>query len=714
MFCIKCGKQIPDDSKFCPECGAIISDEAPEVEKPKTEEPKTEEPKVEAPKAEEPEVEAPKAEEPKVEAPKAEEPKVEAPKAEEPKVEAPKAEEPKVEAPKVEAPKVEAPKVEAPNVEVPRAASGVKYCVACGSKMNATSRFCPKCGADNGVRNQSGQQGNAYQQGYAQQRNTQTSQMNNQMKAFTTKYKKNSEFKKTVAILGGAVAAILILIIILRVAIKPTINLNKYTEVTFDGYDSVGTASVTFDRDKFEEDYDSKLTKKLKKNAKKMDDSDRLGYMVAASLESASDTFLDSCVNTSLDKSTGLSNGDKVKMTWNCEDEDAEKYFGYKLKYKDEEVKVDGLEKVKTFDPFAGLEVVFTGTAPNGLAQINTPASIPEAECLQYSLDKNQGLKNGDKVTVKISAYSGDVSTACIEQYGDIPSATTKEFTVDGLGSYITKAAEIPDATLKEMQGQAVDAYKSYAVNSYNDSESLDSISYLGTYLLTAKAAQNMYDGLNKLYLVYKITTKINQEGGWFTEAYQGSADSYWYVEYSDLILASDKNIDYDVTNYNTPSSNQITAGDGAWNGYFPGYPTLNALKTDVVTGNAENYKCEENVNADAAKSSVASESTESQSVEEDSANGDSTIAEVFPDSSDKLLSDSDIENLSKDDLRFAINEPYARHGYIFKDQGLQDHFDQFDWYDGTESDDKTVYKEFNDIEKKNIELMQKKRDELK
>ena len=223
-----------------------------------------------------------------------------------------------------------------------------------------------------------------------------------------------------------------------------------------------------------------------------------------------------------------------------------------------------------------------------------------------------------------------------------------------------------------------------------------------------------MYDGLNKLYLVYKITTKINQEGGWFTEAYQGSADSYWYVEYSDLILASDKNIDYDVTNYNTPSSNQITAGDGAWNGYFPGYPTLNALKTDVVTGNAENYKCEENVNADAAKSSVASESTESQSVEEDSANGDSTIAEVFPDSSDKLLSDSDIENLSKDDLRFAINEPYARHGYIFKDQDLQDHFDQFDWYDGTESDDKIVYKEFNDIEKKNIELMQKKRDELK
>jgi uncharacterized membrane protein YvbJ len=27
MFCTKCGKQIPDDSVFCPECGAAIRSE---------------------------------------------------------------------------------------------------------------------------------------------------------------------------------------------------------------------------------------------------------------------------------------------------------------------------------------------------------------------------------------------------------------------------------------------------------------------------------------------------------------------------------------------------------------------------------------------------------------------------------------------------------------------------------------------------------------
>lgn len=29
MFCSKCGKQIPDDSVFCPECGQSLSQAAP-------------------------------------------------------------------------------------------------------------------------------------------------------------------------------------------------------------------------------------------------------------------------------------------------------------------------------------------------------------------------------------------------------------------------------------------------------------------------------------------------------------------------------------------------------------------------------------------------------------------------------------------------------------------------------------------------------------
>ena len=107
IVCPKCGKELPDGTKFCSKCGTPLADVKPKAEEPKAEAPKKEEPKAEAPKKEEPKAEAPKAEAPKAEAPKAEAPKAEAPKAEAPKAEAPKAEAPKAEEPKAEAPKAE-------------------------------------------------------------------------------------------------------------------------------------------------------------------------------------------------------------------------------------------------------------------------------------------------------------------------------------------------------------------------------------------------------------------------------------------------------------------------------------------------------------------------------------------------------------------------------------------------------------------------------
>ncbi|MDR0219986.1 MAG: YARHG domain-containing protein [Lachnospiraceae bacterium] len=53
----------------------------------------------------------------------------------------------------------------------------------------------------------------------------------------------------------------------------------------------------------------------------------------------------------------------------------------------------------------------------------------------------------------------------------------------------------------------------------------------------------------------------------------------------------------------------------------------------------------------------------------------------MLPDSSARELTDSDLRGLSPEELRLARNEVYARHGRVFRDEGLQAYFDAKPWY---------------------------------
>jgi hypothetical protein len=53
----------------------------------------------------------------------------------------------------------------------------------------------------------------------------------------------------------------------------------------------------------------------------------------------------------------------------------------------------------------------------------------------------------------------------------------------------------------------------------------------------------------------------------------------------------------------------------------------------------------------------------------------------IFPDSDNRLLSDSDLKALSKDDLRIARNEIFARRGRYFNAPDLTARFSKFAWY---------------------------------
>ena len=56
-----------------------------------------------------------------------------------------------------------------------------------------------------------------------------------------------------------------------------------------------------------------------------------------------------------------------------------------------------------------------------------------------------------------------------------------------------------------------------------------------------------------------------------------------------------------------------------------------------------------------------------------------------YPESSERLLTQRDIEHQTPWGMKVMMNEIYARHGYVFKDAVLRKHFRGEKWYRGKE-----------------------------
>ena len=83
------------------------------------------------------------------------------------------------------------------------------------------------------------------------------------------------------------------------------------------------------------------------------------------------------------------------------------------------------------------------------------------------------------------------------------------------------------------------------------------------------------------------------------------------------------------------------------------------------------------------------------------SSNGHSNY--LIPDSDYSYLTYADIAGFSKSDLRFARNEIYARHGYIFKSEELQNYFNSQYWYYPDSSYDDS---DLSTLEKYNVDFI--------
>ncbi len=413
------------------------------------------------------------------------------------------------------------------------------------------------------------------------------------------KKKSNAKIGIIIGVVCAVIVVLFLLIAIIAIALltrKPTINLNDFTNVVYEGYDGIGNATVEIDYLAIKEKYDKRL--KIKK---KYEDDIPSAVKNLEDLKSRQGiAFLEIYAKPTLDKSDYLSNEDSVNVSWDVDTEMLQKYLNVKIKYKDFESKVNGLEEIETFDPFEELTVNYTGFAPNGMADVRSGSAY--GYYISYNPDKTEGLSNGDVITVTVNLPYGEESF--VKSYKKLPSVYEKEYTVEGLPSYLSSASEISSEIMDKMKKQAEDIIVSRTPGAQNCSEmEVVSADYIGNYFNVIKPG--VYDsyGNNHIYLIYKLHYKgLAELNNKDRDEEEREFDLYYCVEFWDIIDYPTEGQNVNLTDYaaTTHRAEPFSDWGDLWFGFSPatalGYNTLDEIYQFAVIDRVENYNCEKNI----------------------------------------------------------------------------------------------------------------------
>ena len=425
-------------------------------------------------------------------------------------------------------------------------------CKNCGSENSDSSKFCATCGKPL-----------------------------KEEESSTLKSKLKNLNKLQIALACAVVAVVIVSGLLISRASR-TINLNEYISFETEGYNGYGNVYPEIDWQKIQEKYDSKVkfTDAFKEQFGEVTDA-------VSPIE-----VLQSYVSVDVESDGNLSNKDKVRYVWNINKEYS-KYVKCNLKYKDKTYTVTGLEDVEKFDAFQDLEVSFKGADSEGSVSLEYTGSDLTAD--DFQTDATNGtLKNGDTIKVYLDESMAD---SYAESFGKVPEEWEKEYTVEGLYAYISSVEDIDDESMQKLQDQAVKEYKDHVDSSWTDSESLQSLTYMGSYLLKPKTGKG-----NELYLIYhaKVRDQYSNSDG----SYDQVNDVYWYMHYGPVMADDEGNTQVDLSDYGTPGNffkiktNTKTNGISSMVWKYYGYPTLDDLYADVVTKNQKDYDVEDSVDS--------------------------------------------------------------------------------------------------------------------
>lgn len=215
----------------------------------------------------------------------------------------------------------------------------------------------------------------------------------------------------------------------------------------------------------------------------------------------------------------------------------------------------------KPLDPFDGVEVTFEGIAPRIEAKIKGGNTS-----VKYTLNKDNGLKNDDKVTVtaELNAREKDNYTL---------TSSSKEFTVSDRSFYIMKISDLSDEDIQTLSKKITDMLPDEAVRFGGEGSKVNKVDFLGNINLT-KDNRNY-----RLYFVYKENVtfaKTSETKDYIFAAYFG----HIYKEKDGTLTFSDGKPSY-------ASSGDLSL---TINGFYIGgsYKSLDSLNSQLSGFGAE------------------------------------------------------------------------------------------------------------------------------
>lgn len=246
--------------------------------------------------------------------------------------------------------------------------------------------------------------------------------------------------------------------------------------------------------------------------------------------------------------------------------------------------------KPVTVDPAPYLSVEFSGMSGEGTASWNFDsegfaAACGEdvkdaaglAACVDGSLDKAEGLSNGDTVTFQ---WNCDDETAQ-QEHNAVLAPENAAFTVEGLDEWVTALDQIGQTDWDTLAAAGEEALRQ------KEGDSILSADCLGGYMLVRQDfSSEMVDVHNMLYAAYKVQAQLPD----------GSTLTYYAgVGFGDLVLHGDGSVeatgDYGFLAY---GNIDVKVNGDYYN--FTGFETLEDMNTECIDGYSGMYSVESNV----------------------------------------------------------------------------------------------------------------------